>query len=590
MHKRVGAATTNGHPVVVPNGLSSPMPTRQQQRRRKKRVKSRPSQIVEDWMALVLGFFILIGCAYWIFAKIWLNASGSSDNVNYHYGSNPADDDHTQRQHDKGRRHKEGKSPMADLKPIPKNHIHPLEESHDLVGDRSDRYARLRKHYDELLPKDFERSLTYVQQLRENQLASDYSVVPIISHESHGSLHQQRHRNFGNNNGGEEEEAEEEEEGEEQIEEEKSEAELRKDEVYDIYNCPDDPVPGYPYAWPIMTVLDNWSPDNVEIPDVIYQGLCVFDYAKDFDKAMNYRNKEVPFIMQNDPEVARTVERWTYPGFMNDLLKGVKHRAEYSTNNHFMYSLPAQDVKRQARKHGRMWNKMPKDWKPPTEMLRMTYEEWLTKANITAPAIHHPGEEKHKPKQEESNSNEEEEVAGPDEEHWYFRLIGCGLTGPDGSCDKGSSEYLFDELPYFQPVNNLYLTKGSQQKGIHCRFGMKGVIAENHFDGSRNAIVLLGGSRRYILSHPDQCEPLSLFPNGHPSARHSQVDYTNPDLEKFPQFAQANVNEVILQPGDVLYLPTHWFHYIVSLELNFQCNTRSGIGYEYEEVMNECGF
>jgi ribosomal protein L16 Arg81 hydroxylase len=85
-------------------------------------------------------------------------------------------------------------------------------------------------------------------------------------------------------------------------------------------------------------------------------------------------------------------------------------------------------------------------------------------------------------------------------------------------------------------------------------------------------------------------ESLRLLTKGHPSARHSQVDYTKPDLELFPQFAQANANEVILQPGDVLYLPTHWFHYIVSLELNFQCNARSGLGHEYDDVMNECGF
>jgi ribosomal protein L16 Arg81 hydroxylase len=119
---------------------------------------------------------------------------------------------------------------------------------------------------------------------------------------------------------------------------------------------------------------------------------------------------------------------------------------------------------------------------------------------------------------------------------------------------------------------------------------MKGVIAENHFDGSRNAIVLLGGSRRYILAHPDQCENLCLFPVGHPSARHSQVNYCDPDLDNFPQFAHANANEVILQPGQVLYLPTHWFHFIVSLELNFQCNTRSGIGHEYDPFINDCGF
>jgi len=47
----------------------------------------------------------------------------------------------------------------------------------------------------------------------------------------------------------------------------------------------------------------------------------------------------------------------------------------------------------------------------------------------------------------------------------------------DGDCDKGSSEWLFDELTYFQPrmgeERPFYLIEPMQQKGIHCRFGMK---------------------------------------------------------------------------------------------------------------------
>jgi len=119
---------------------------------------------------------------------------------------------------------------------------------------------------------------------------------------------------------------------------------------------------------------------------------------------------------------------------------------------------------------------------------------------------------------------------------------------------------------------------------------MKGVIAENHFDGSRNSIAVLGGSRRYILSHPNQCDKLALYPKGHPSARHSAVDWTDPNLTEFPEFAEATANEVVLTAGQVLYLPTEWFHFIVSLELNFQCNSRSGITNHFKEHIHRCGF
>ena len=71
------------------------------------------------------------------------------------------------------------------------------------------------------------------------------------------------------------------------------------------------------------------------------------------------------------------------------------------------------------------------------------------------------------------------------------------------ACQKGASgcpapnfPTLFSELKHFTPKDSLYMVDPSQQRGIHCRFGMEGVIAENHFDGARNMVSLFGGERR----------------------------------------------------------------------------------------------
>ena len=398
---------------------------------------------------------------------------------------------------------------------LPWNPIYRVPEAMETVGDRSDAYAQLRMEYDQLLPVNKERSMAYVK---------DQPQYLAYSMDVHNS-----------------------------------------DQVaYDIYNCPETPPAGYPFAWKITQILESWPADDTSSHSHIYQGLCVFDYETDYQKAVNYRNAELPFVVVNDPQVARAVERWNQPDYLSRMLGDALHRTEYSENNHFMYYTPQGGVRR--RRHN---SNVPENWKEPTEMMRMTYDDWLEHANIT-----------------------DDSQLGPDHPHWYFRLIGCGYMGADGSCDAGSSEYLFDELPFFQPKESLYIVDPDEQKGIHCRFGMKGVIAENHFDGSRNAIVVLGGSRRYILSHPDQCENLALFPKGHPSARHSSVEWSNPeDWENYPEFQNdAFGNEVVMQAGQVLYLPTNWFHFIVSLELNFQCNTRSGISEEYMAPIHDCGF
>jgi hypothetical protein len=59
----------------------------------------------------------------------------------------------------------------------------------------------------------------------------------------------------------------------------------------------------------------------------------------------------------------------------------------------------------------------------------------------------------------------------------------------------------------------------------------------------------MGGQRRYILAHPDQCKNLELYHFGHPSARHSSIDWTNPPGDDDRPFARAMATEVVLQPG-----------------------------------------
>lgn len=341
-------------------------------------------------------------------------------------------------------------------KDYPFSPIYTIPDALTFVGDKSDRYAKLRLKYDSMDLPIIKPKYTF-------------GTMPMNDHEKDGET-------FSST----------------------------LPVPYDIFNCPSKPPPDYPYSWNLLEVLHHWPPDDPTIPNdrKVYQGLCVFDYHRDYDKAMNYRNAELPFVVQNDPQVQQTVSRWNAPGYMEGLLGHEKHRAEYSESNHFMYwnrprGMGKQQQRRQQqqqqraraaaqrrqakeeeeeeeeddderqkektayvhrrrrllgqvkRRHGGGGSSDPMDlsnWKEPTKMIRMSYEEWLSHANLT-----------------ESGT-----VVGPDDPHWYFRLIGCGETGPEGQCDKGSSEYLFDELPFFQPRETLYIVDPLEQKVCVC--------------------------------------------------------------------------------------------------------------------------
>ena len=46
----------------------------------------------------------------------------------------------------------------------------------------------------------------------------------------------------------------------------------------------------------------------------------------------------------------------------------------------------------------------------------------------------------------------------------------------------------------------------------------------------------------------------------------------------------ASALSTVVKAGEVLYIPSHWFHYITSLQKSAQCNVRSGIDKEGDEV------
>jgi len=82
--------------------------------------------------------------------------------------------------------------------------------------------------------------------------------------------------------------------------------------------------------------------------------------------------------------------------------------------------------------------------------------------------------------------------------------------------------------------------------------------------------LCVGGRRRFTMFPPDQIKnlyvgPLDLTPAGQPV---SLVDVRNPDLVRFPRFAEAAAVAVVaeLEPGDAVYIPALWWHNVEALE------------------------
>ncbi|MEL0456417.1 cupin-like domain-containing protein [Flavobacteriaceae bacterium SZ-1-7] len=96
--------------------------------------------------------------------------------------------------------------------------------------------------------------------------------------------------------------------------------------------------------------------------------------------------------------------------------------------------------------------------------------------------------------------------------------------------------------------------------------GPKGTISGFHNDTGKNMYAQIMGKKMFLIVPPkynNKMYPSEKYINGGAA---SLVDINNFDAEKFPKFKEAQFIKVILEPGDVLHVPSKWWHYVQSLD------------------------
>jgi hypothetical protein len=131
------------------------------------------------------------------------------------------------------------------------------------------------------------------------------------------------------------------------------------------------------------------------------------------------------------------------------------------------------------------------------------------------------------------------------------------LVANNGFFERPETQALLEEIPQFPE----YLDHSNAHRKVFLWFGPAGTITPLHHDVMNILIAQIYGRKRVTLIPPEQT-PYVYNEIG----VYSEVDCNNPDYERHPLYGQTTPITVVLEPGEVLFLPVGWWHYVEALD------------------------
>lgn len=110
-------------------------------------------------------------------------------------------------------------------------------------------------------------------------------------------------------------------------------------------------------------------------------------------------------------------------------------------------------------------------------------------------------------------------------------------------------------------IDTRYLYADPPPGTVFLWFGPAGTVTPLHHDIANILFTQVHGRKRVTLISPLQSQYLY-----NDVAVYSSVDLKAPDLEKFPKFARVQPVDVVVEPGQTLFIPVGWWHYVESLD------------------------
>lgn len=103
--------------------------------------------------------------------------------------------------------------------------------------------------------------------------------------------------------------------------------------------------------------------------------------------------------------------------------------------------------------------------------------------------------------------------------------------------------------------------------------GPKGTLTPLHRDDSDNLFAQVWGQKSFILAAPHHREALGTWSTSEQGGLEGCAFNPNsPDYETYPQAQAVQLYRIVLEAGDLLFLPDGWFHEVASVTTSLSVN------------------
>lgn len=156
-------------------------------------------------------------------------------------------------------------------------------------------------------------------------------------------------------------------------------------------------------------------------------------------------------------------------------------------------------------------------------------------------------------------------------------FLAPSCSGAQGQTAYLAQHELFEQCPVLRA--DIALPQAWQQvlgapSRCNAWVGTSRTLTPCHWDSYDNFLAQVQGFKRVLLLAPSQRAKLHVRVDAGTGAQGniSPVNVEEPDLQKYPDFLEAEMLIVDLAPGDVLYMPSGWWHQVRALTPSISVN------------------